>query len=66
MLYHSPENRAYCISTYEHEVSEAEEFSIDLNDLLCKVDLMEFTPKDSNLTDAWQKYGNLFAANTAV
>lgn len=51
MLYHSPENRAYCISTYGHEIEAEEEFSTDINDLLCKVDLLEFSPKDSNLTD---------------
>lgn len=52
MLYHSPENRAYCISTYGHTVDDEEEdFTTDINDLLCKIDLLEFEPKDSNLTD---------------
>lgn len=51
MLYHAPEDRAFCISTYSHELEGEEEFSTDINDLLCKVDLLEFAAKDSNLTD---------------
>lgn len=51
MLYHTPENRAYCISNYGHEIEGDEVYSTDVNDLLCQVDLMEFEAKDSNLVD---------------
>lgn len=51
MFYHSPENRAYCLSTYGHELDEEEVYTGDMDDLLCTLDLLEFEEKDSNLTD---------------
>lgn len=55
MIYHAPENRAFCISTYTHELEMEEVYTQDTNDLLCKVDLMEFGTKDSNLVDVLSK-----------
>ncbi len=51
MFYHLPEDRAFCLSTYEHDVSEEESFTGDANDLMCTLDGIEFGPKDSNLGD---------------
>jgi len=51
MFYHAPEDRAFCLNTYGHELEAAEEYTRDTNELLCNLDLMEFSPKDSNLTD---------------
>ena len=55
MIYHSPENRAFCISTYTHELECEEVYTQDINELLCTVDLLEFSAKDSNLTDVLTK-----------
>ncbi len=51
IFYHMPENRTFCLCTYEHDVSSDEVFSGDVNDLVCAADGIEFSPKDSNLTD---------------
>lgn len=51
MFYHCPENRAFCLTTYGHTPDDEEVFTCDVNDLVCKTDLLEFTDKDSNLTD---------------
>jgi len=51
MFYHSPENRAYCLMTYGHELDGEEVYTTQINDLLCQADLMEYQQKDSNLTD---------------
>ena len=51
MFYHSPVDRTFCLDTYEHDIADAEEYENDPNDLACKVDKIEFVPKDSNLCD---------------
>lgn len=51
MFYHSPVDRTFCLSTYEHDIEEPEEYENDPGDLAYKVDKLEFAPKDSNLCD---------------
>lgn len=51
MFYHSPVDRTFCLDTYEHGLSNAEEYVNDPNDLAFKVDKLEFVQKDSNLCD---------------
>lgn len=51
MMYHAPKDRAFCISTYGHKLDKEEEYTTDVNDLVCSAELIEFEPKDSNLTD---------------
>lgn len=55
MIYHMPEDRALSISTYTHELENEENYTQDVNELLCNADLMEFSAKDSNLTDVLTK-----------
>ena len=51
LFYHMPEDRTFCLRTYEHDISSDEEFLSDANDLVCLADKLEFEPKDSNITD---------------
>jgi len=51
MFYHRPEDRAFSLSTYEHDVVSAEDFVCDTDDLVCSADSIEFEAKDSNLSD---------------
>ena len=51
MFYHMPEDRTFCLRTYEHDITQEEEFSCEANDLVYQADKIEFEPKDSNLTD---------------
>ena len=51
MFYHRPEDRAFCFNTYEHDTELAEEFTDDVNDLVCSADTMEYGEKDSSLFD---------------
>ena len=51
MMYHAPKDRAFCINTYSHTLDKPEEYVTDTNDLVCSTELLEFEPKDSNLTD---------------
>ena len=51
MFYHLPQQRAFCVGTYEHDITGQEEFLTDPADLVCNADKIEYGPKDSNLTD---------------
>ncbi len=51
MFYHRPEDRAFCFNTYEHDTELAEEFTGDVNDLVCSADTMEYVEKDHSLSD---------------
>lgn len=51
MFYHAPENRTFCLNTYEHGLVSEETYTDQINDLVCDVDRIEFEPKDSNLCD---------------
>ena len=51
MFYHCPEDRAFCLNTYDHDITKTEEYINDQADLACMVDGIEFEPKDSNLCD---------------
>lgn len=51
MFYHRPEDRAFCVSTYEHDITGQEEYLTETNDLVCMADTMEYQEKDSNLAD---------------
>ena len=51
MFYHIPEDRTFCLNTYEHDISLDEEYISEVDDLVCAADNMEFSPKDSNLSD---------------
>ncbi len=51
LFYHAPENRTFCLSAYEHDISAEETYTDDINDLVCDVDRLEFAAKDSNLCD---------------
>ncbi len=51
MFYHAPEEGAFCLETFEHDISGNEEYTSDTEDLVCSADLMEFAAKDSNLCD---------------
>ena len=51
IFYHRPEDRTFCLNTYEHDISLEENYTDEVNDLVCGVDTMEFAAKDSNLTD---------------
>lgn len=51
LFYHSPENRAYSLNVYEHNVCGNQEFVTDVNDLVCKADTLVYEEKDSNLVD---------------
>ena len=51
MFYHMPENRTFCLSTYEHDIISDEAYTSEVNDLVCSADKLEFEPKDSDLTD---------------
>ena len=52
LFYHMPQDRAFCVSTYEHDITSSEEYLNEPNDLVYKADSIEYEPKDSNLTDA--------------
>lgn len=51
LFYHKKEDRTFCLNTYEHDILSEEDYNDDVNDLVCEVDNLEFTPKDSNLCD---------------
>ncbi|MBR4574122.1 MAG: FHA domain-containing protein [Lachnospiraceae bacterium] len=51
MFYHAPEGRTFCLDTYEHDIEGDETFTSEINDLVCTADKVEFTAKDSNLSD---------------
>ncbi len=51
LFYHMPEDRTFCLGTYEHDLSVAEEYSSETNDLVCTADTLEYEAKDSSLTD---------------
>ncbi len=51
LFYHKKEDRTFCLNTYEHDILADEDYNDDVNDLVCEVDNLEFTPKDSNLCD---------------
>ena len=51
LFYHKKEDRAFCLNTYEHDVMSDEQYTDDVNDLVCGVDMLEFAAKDSNLCD---------------
>ena len=51
LFYHKKEDRTFCLNTYEHDILSEEDYNDDVNDLVCAVDNLEFTPKDSNLCD---------------
>lgn len=51
MFYHAPSDRTFCLATYGHDTEKAEEFTGNINDLVCDADKMEFTDKDSNIYD---------------
>ena len=51
MFYHKRDDRTFCVNTYEHDILSAEEYTDDVNDLVCTVDTLEYAPKDSNLCD---------------
>ena len=51
LFYHKKEDRNFCFNTYEHDILSDEEYTDDVNDLVCEVDKLEFEAKDSNLCD---------------
>ncbi len=51
MFYHMPEDRTFCLNTYEHDISLDEEYISSVEDLVCAADNMEYAQKDSNLAD---------------
>lgn len=51
LFYHSPENRAYSVNLYEHELCGEEEYVTDVKDLVCKADTLSYEAKDSNIVD---------------
>ncbi len=51
MFYHIPEDRTFCLNTYEHNISLEEQYTSESADLVCAADGLEFTAKDSSLTD---------------
>ena len=51
LFYHAPEERTFCLDTYEHDILNEESYTDVTNDLVCAADLMEFAAKDSNLCD---------------
>lgn len=51
LFYHSPENRAYSLNVYDHNVCGNQEFVTDVNDLVCKADTLSYEEKDSSLID---------------
>lgn len=51
LFYHKSENRAFCLDTYEHDTEGTEEFTVEVNDLVCSADMLTFSDKDSNLSD---------------
>lgn len=51
MLNNSPDNRAFCISPYKHDIDWEEYYSLDCAYNLERVDKIVFEDKDSNLTD---------------
>ena len=51
LFYHAPENRTFCLSPYEHDITADETYTDDINDLVCEVDRLEYAAKDSNLCD---------------
>lgn len=51
LFYHKKEDRTFCFNTYEHDILSDEQYTDDINDLVCEVDKLEFEAKDSNLCD---------------
>lgn len=51
IFYHMPDDRTFCLSTYEHDIETEEAFTDSVNDLVCAADNLEYTSKDSNLID---------------
>ena len=51
MFYHAPSDRTFCLTAYEHDTEGAEEFTGNINDLVCNADKLEFIDKDSNIYD---------------
>ena len=51
LFYHAPENRTFCLSAYEHDITSEEVYTDNINDLVCDVDRIDFAAKDSNLCD---------------
>ncbi len=51
IFYHAPEDRTFCLDTYEHDICSEEVYTDEINDLVCAADNIEFAAKDSNLCD---------------
>lgn len=51
LFYHMPENRTFCLSEYGHDLTSVEDYSQEVNDLVCRADGIEYEAKDQNLTD---------------
>ncbi len=51
MFYHKSEDRAFCVNTYEHDITDAEEYMDSAQDLVYMVDKTEYADKDISLTD---------------
>lgn len=51
LFYHKQEDRTFCLNTYEHDIISEENYTDDVNDLVCEADKLEFSAKDSNLCD---------------
>ena len=51
MFYHMPDDRAFCLNTYEHDITDEETYSTEAGDLVYKADMVEYKQKDANLTD---------------
>ena len=46
-----PENHTFCLSEYGHDLTSVEDYSQEVNDLVCRADGIEYEAKDQNLTD---------------
>ncbi len=51
IIYHRPEDRMFALSDYGHDIPATEVYQTDTDELLYTLDSIEFTAKDSNLSD---------------
>ena len=51
LFYHKQDDRTFCFNTYGHDIVSGEEYTDNVNDLVCEIDKLEFSAKDSNLCD---------------